>query len=244
MRYMNEFLATAPFDLYELFLFRLVVQEGSFTRAAQRAGLTQSAITRQIQGMEDLDVRVLAVQYQGPRSWLWAGTFALSGDDPGKGCYRWELRGDEDPVAGWETFNANWKAGSCHGLTFSASGVLAATHRGGVLLLDPTKQNPQWQSPDINSGLPLRDRTGRFVTIDCIAANPAGTMVLAGIAGNDDQSTGRGIYRAPDQGANFAAWKFALSSTSHFTDKVTLPETWLFTSGAHEITVVSEDDAG
>lgn len=49
---MNEFLATAPFDLYELFLFRLVVQEGSFTRAAQRAGLTQSAMTRQIQGME------------------------------------------------------------------------------------------------------------------------------------------------------------------------------------------------
>jgi DNA-binding transcriptional LysR family regulator len=49
---MNEFLQTAPFDLYELFLFRLVVEQRSFTRAAQIAGLTQSAMTRQIQGME------------------------------------------------------------------------------------------------------------------------------------------------------------------------------------------------
>jgi DNA-binding transcriptional LysR family regulator len=49
---MNEYLLTKPFDLYELFLFRLVVQQGSFTRAAQIAGLTQSAITRQVQGVE------------------------------------------------------------------------------------------------------------------------------------------------------------------------------------------------
>ncbi|HSI11586.1 MAG TPA: LysR family transcriptional regulator [Chthoniobacter sp.] len=49
---MNEYLLTKPFDLYELFLFRLVVQQGSFTRAAQMAGLTQSAITRQVQGVE------------------------------------------------------------------------------------------------------------------------------------------------------------------------------------------------
>jgi DNA-binding transcriptional LysR family regulator len=52
MRFMHEFLATTPFDLYELFLFRLVVTHGSFTKAAELAGLTQSAITRQIQGIE------------------------------------------------------------------------------------------------------------------------------------------------------------------------------------------------
>ena len=50
---MNEYLATAPFDLYELHLFQLVTETGSFTKAGQRAGLTQSAITRQIRGMED-----------------------------------------------------------------------------------------------------------------------------------------------------------------------------------------------
>ena len=49
---MYEYLKTAPFDLYELHLFRLVVEHRSFTKAAEAAGLTQSAITRQIQGME------------------------------------------------------------------------------------------------------------------------------------------------------------------------------------------------
>ena len=53
MPIMNEFLSTKPFDLYELFLFRLVVQQRSFTKTAQLAGLTQSAITRQVQGMEN-----------------------------------------------------------------------------------------------------------------------------------------------------------------------------------------------
>jgi DNA-binding transcriptional LysR family regulator len=50
---MNQLLARPPFDLYELTLFRLVAETGSFTRAAERAGLTQSAMTRQIHGMEE-----------------------------------------------------------------------------------------------------------------------------------------------------------------------------------------------
>lgn len=49
----NDFLNTLPFDLYELSLFHLVVKHRSFTKAAEVAGLTQSAITRQMQGMED-----------------------------------------------------------------------------------------------------------------------------------------------------------------------------------------------
>lgn len=53
MHYMHEYLTTAPFDLYELHLFHLVAKQGSFTKAAEVAGLTQSAITRQIQGMEN-----------------------------------------------------------------------------------------------------------------------------------------------------------------------------------------------
>ena len=52
MPQMNQFLATVPFDLYELALFQLVVRHRSFTKAASVAGLTQSAITRQIQGIE------------------------------------------------------------------------------------------------------------------------------------------------------------------------------------------------
>ena len=49
---MNELLATGPFDLYELQLFHLVAEHRNFTKAGQAAGLTQSAITRQIAGME------------------------------------------------------------------------------------------------------------------------------------------------------------------------------------------------
>lgn len=48
----HEYLATVPFDLYELHLLQLVARNGSFTRAAEQAGLTQSAITRQVQGVE------------------------------------------------------------------------------------------------------------------------------------------------------------------------------------------------
>jgi len=53
MQDMNQFLNTVPFDLYELALFHLVVKHRSFTKAAEIAGLTQSAITRQIQGVEN-----------------------------------------------------------------------------------------------------------------------------------------------------------------------------------------------
>ena len=49
---MHEFLATVPFDLYELHLVHLVAEHRSFTAAARLAGLTQSAITRQVQGVE------------------------------------------------------------------------------------------------------------------------------------------------------------------------------------------------
>jgi DNA-binding transcriptional LysR family regulator len=50
---MHEYLSQHPFDLYDLNLFHLVADTGSFTQAAQKAGLTQSAVTRQIRGMEE-----------------------------------------------------------------------------------------------------------------------------------------------------------------------------------------------
>jgi DNA-binding transcriptional LysR family regulator len=53
MQDMHEFLSKTPFDLYELALFQLVVKHRSFTKAAELAGLSQSAITRQMQGMEN-----------------------------------------------------------------------------------------------------------------------------------------------------------------------------------------------
>ncbi len=42
-----------PLDLYGLGLLRMVARHGNMTRAAAEAGLTQSALTRQVQGMEE-----------------------------------------------------------------------------------------------------------------------------------------------------------------------------------------------
>jgi DNA-binding transcriptional LysR family regulator len=48
----NEYLPTSPFGIMELHLLHLLARHGSFTRVANQVGLTQSAVTRQIQGIE------------------------------------------------------------------------------------------------------------------------------------------------------------------------------------------------
>src|SRR4051812_11744857 len=53
MSSVHEYLKTAPFDIYELHLFHLVAEHRSFTKAAEVAGITQSAVTRQVQGIEE-----------------------------------------------------------------------------------------------------------------------------------------------------------------------------------------------
>jgi DNA-binding transcriptional LysR family regulator len=50
---MQEYLSQKPFDLYALHLFQLVVKHRNFTRAARAAGLSQSALTRQMQSLEE-----------------------------------------------------------------------------------------------------------------------------------------------------------------------------------------------
>src|SRR5439155_3554527 len=46
------------------------------------------------------------------------------------------------------------------------------------------------------------------------------------------------VYRSDDRGAIYMP-----ASSSVFLDTVTLPDTWLFVSGAHDIKVESEDEA-
>lgn len=50
---MKQYLSTKPFDLYALHLFHLVVKHQSFTRAAREAGVSPSALTRQMQALEE-----------------------------------------------------------------------------------------------------------------------------------------------------------------------------------------------
>src|SRR6266403_737720 len=82
----NDFLATSPFDLYELSLFHLVVKHRSFTKAAEIAGLTQSAITRQMQGVENsLGIQLLerttrSVQVTPAGEFLYRESARLLGD--------------------------------------------------------------------------------------------------------------------------------------------------------------------
>jgi hypothetical protein len=179
------------------------------------------------------DLHVLAVQRDGSRAFLWTGAW-VTGAGAGNGCYRWELRGVQDPPEGWVPFKQGWAAGSCRGLAFHRSTVYAASHRLGVLTLDAGKENAAWQPPDINCGLPLRERTTErlFHPVDAAAAGSSASdpvVMAGGVAG---------VYSTSDQGNSYRN-----SSSREFVERVTLPPTWLFVSGEHEITVVSEDEA-
>jgi hypothetical protein len=179
-------------------------------------------------GLNGHDIRSLEVQYDGPRTFLWAGAAAVGGDT-GEGCFRWELRGRELPPEGWQTFRQGWNGGSCRALAFLGSTVLAASHRAGVLRLNTSQREPSWQSSDVRSGLPLRD-PGRFYPVDTIAADSRSGWAMAGGV--------EGVYRSQDGGLNFGT-----SSSTKFAERVSLPATWLFCSGEHEIEVVTEDEA-
>jgi hypothetical protein len=179
-------------------------------------------------GLRGQDVRVLAVQYDGPRSFLWAGVAAAGGDE-GEGTFRWELRGAEDPPEGWVAFSAGWQGGSCRDLAFLGAQILAATHRAGVLRLPAGRSDAEWQAPGVRCGLPLRDRT-RFHPVDTVATNPEGGVAMSGGL--------EGVHRTLDSGESYQD-----ISRQEFSDKVTLPPTWLFCSGEHEVTVVSQDEA-
>ncbi|MET0772709.1 MAG: putative baseplate assembly protein, partial [Candidatus Limnocylindrales bacterium] len=133
---------------------------------------------RQI-GLATEDARVLAVQRDGPRTLLWAGTAAPGGDQAGHGCFRRELLGREDSAGGWEPFATGWTAGSCWALGFAGGVAYAATQQVGVLRLDTSAASPAWVPPTVDSGLPARDLP-RFQPVNALAIDPGGSLVMAG----------------------------------------------------------------
>ncbi len=180
-------------------------------------------------GLNGQDIRELTVEHDGPRSFLWAGAAAFGGDDPGQGCFTWELRGLQDPPEKWQPFGKNWNGGTCRSIVFSGTKVLATSHRMGVMRLERQARTAVWQTSDVGCGLPLRDQ-GRFYPITTLATGPDGRLVLVGGA--------KGVFRSDDGGITYAS-----SSNKEFADKVTLPATWLFVSGEHDIAVVNENEA-
>ena len=180
-------------------------------------------------GMAGEDVRVLSVQYDGPRAFLWAGLAAPVLGDKGKGCCAWELLGSQDPPEGWQKFDKNWLGGSCVELAFQGTKILAATYDGGVLWLEARSDKELWHVPDIACGLPQASREHPFQRVDALAADSRRSVILTGGA--------TGAYGSQDGGQHYES-----CSRKVFTDKVTLPPNCLFCSGTHEIEVSSESE--
>ena len=183
---------------------------------------------RQI-GLKGEDARTLAVHQVGVRTFLWAGTASTGGDEGTGFCWRWELTGPGDPPDGWAGLKKGWRAGTCFGLAFQGSMAFAATHHGGAMRLDTTHVDAGWQPSAIAGGLPVNEG-GVLQRLCAIAAAPSGNLLLAGGPS--------GVFASSDQASSFTN-----VSLRAFTEAVTIPPTWLFCSGAHEIEVISEDEA-
>ena len=181
-------------------------------------------------GLEkNLDVRVLEIEQDGPRAFLWAGV-AIGGNDADRGCFRKAVEGSAE---GWRNFVKGWTGGSCRGLAFQGAKIFAATHHSGIAWLDSSKEDPVWQSPGIRCGLPSREATQNriFQPVEAVAArltDETNVLMAGGI---------EGVYRSDDGGTSYTD-----CSSNEFEKIVTIPETWLLCSGEHAIQVVSEDE--
>lgn len=176
-------------------------------------------------GLQDEDVRVLAIQADGPRLFLWAGTY-VAGNEVGNGCFQRELTSS---AGGWQAFQENWSGGSCRALAFTGSHVFACSYYAGVLQLDASRSDAQWHASTVRSGLPVRDTERIFAPITTVAVKGDATehvMLMVGSA--------QGVYRSTDGGQTYQN-----SSQHECSERVPLPPNWLFCSNQHEIEVVS-----
>ncbi len=177
-------------------------------------------------GLEGEDVRVLEVQEVGPLRYLWAG-IAVPGKAEGKGCYRWELRGSQIQLEG-QFFSEGWQGGTCWALAFQGEVLFAATDQAGVFKIEPASHEPKWQPPKVGCGLPMRE-VGKYHSIRSLASDVDHRFLMTG--------TSEGVHRSDNGGLSYES-----SSRREFLETVTLPETWLFCSGEHEIETVSEHE--
>lgn len=179
------------------------------------------------------DVRCMSVQYDGPTTFLWMGRSVAEGG--GTGCARLKIDElgrmsfDATLQTSWEQLNQGWGGGTCWSINVVGDSAYAATQSGGVLRLRLGGGQPSWEQCDVNCGLPLRDRA-RFEPVRCVSgamrADGAPLIIAAGP---------RGVYLCGDAAPN---WENCSSRV--ISDVVTIPETWLFCSGAHRVEVMRE----
>ncbi len=183
-----------------------------------------------VPGAEGKDIRVLAFQVDGDRSFLWAGISAEAGAE-GEGAMRIEARATGIDPGGWKSMMKGWRGGSCESLDFTGRSVVAGSNRAGVLVLDPDAA--EWRAPALDCGLPIHADRKALAPIPAVAAGPAdaesGTLVLAGTTG--------GVYASLDAGKTFAE-----AGQTTFAEHAPIPANWLYCSGAHQLDVVPEDE--
>ena len=179
------------------------------------------------------DVRCMAVQYDGPATWLWLGRVVPEGS--GAGCARLQLaeldrtRFDDAFASSWVELAEGWSGGSCSSLYIMDGTAYAATYSSCVIALDLSGTGG-WDHREVNCGLPLRDRAS-FEPVQSVSAamtEDGRNFVLA--AGP------RGVFVSGDSAEHWLG-----CSNRVVNDVVTLPETWLFCSGDHQIDVVRTD---
>ena len=96
------------------------------------------------------DIRLLTVQRDGPRAFLWAGETTI-GEGPGSGGFRWALLGTQDPPEGWEAFGAEWQGGAAEA---SPSQVRTSWPR----LREPACSASTWATPSPHGSAPMPAR--------------------------------------------------------------------------------------
>ena len=178
-------------------------------------------------GLKDEFIRELEIQQDGGRNYLWAA-ITVAGNEEGKGAVRWDVTGNENPSPSRQDYYKGWRGGSCRTLAFSGASVFAGTHTYGVLRLDSRAGEAAWERADIGCGLPLRDDRRLFLPIRSIAATPSSRDFLL-LVGTDN-----GVFRSAE------AQIYEPASRREFSTQVTLPPTWLFCSGEHELQPVSD----
>jgi hypothetical protein len=185
-------------------------------------------------GLKDKDVRRLAVQETGARSFLWATAGAEAGE-AGEGAFRLALRaGGEDDPEGFLPFSAGWQGGSCEAVAFAGTMVYAGSNRSGVLTLDTAAAKPEWKPIRLDGGLPIRDTERLLEVVEAVA-------VAAREGGDPIVFSGgvRGVYRSMDGGRTYGQ-----VSTTTFIDRIPLPPDWLYCAGEHQIIVVGDLEGG
>jgi hypothetical protein len=175
-------------------------------------------------GLANVDNRVLAVQYDGPATWLWSGTGEPDPKKAGQGCYRTRLF--ESDIR-WQAVASGWTGGTCRGLSFAGTLAVAATQSGGVVRLDTLAAQPAWQGVMVNCGLPLRG-LNKFMPVDALASGGGADLLV--LAGGE-----RGVFRST------TAVDWVAGANQATADVVTVPDTWLLCSGEHKIKVVQQD---